>query len=434
MKTIAMLAACAMTALSSAAMAQSHPEYVPLGRLNAALYKPDSGPAPHIAFLIAHRTGNNLNNNACHELSARGFMVLCFNTRFVNNETIVDWEQTPLDVKAAVEFARKQPGITKVILLGHSGGGPLMAFYQAVAENGPAYCQGPNKLSQCRDNLRGLPPADGMLFAESHPGDGAQALRGINPSLKIVNGKVEVDPTLDPFDIKNGYNPNGPSHYAPEFRTRYYAAQSKVMNGQIAEVEAKVGRMRHGDYPYPDNDVVLVPFSDQEGAARLDQMDPSIPEIMSTRRPEKLLKNDGSIAMEVVKSVEPAHPGQAKLNRTFDAGTKVQTFTSYLSVNAIRSVDSQDGIDHCSANNSTVCAVASIHVPTLITAMGGYHLLRDEELMFDKSAAADKDYIVIEGAALGYTPCKPCETTPGQYGNSLKNMFDYIQKWANARF
>ena len=66
--------------------------------------------------------------------------------------------------------------------------------------------------------------------------------------------------------------------------------------------------------------------------------------------------------------------------------------------------------------------------------MGAYHLLRDEELMYDKSAAADKDYIVIEGAELNYTPCKVCETTPGQYSNTLGNMFDYIQKWANARF
>ena len=38
------------------AAAQTHPEFVPLGRVSAALYKPDSGPAAHIVFLIAHRT------------------------------------------------------------------------------------------------------------------------------------------------------------------------------------------------------------------------------------------------------------------------------------------------------------------------------------------------------------------------------------------
>jgi hypothetical protein len=426
--------AVAAFAAPSAALAQSHPEFVQLGRVSAAVYRPDAGPAPHIAFLIAHRSANNLNNVACRELSKRGFLAFCFNTRFVNNDSIVNWEPIALDVKAAVDHVRTLPGITKVVLLGHSGGSPLMSYYQAVAENGVSYCQGANKLVQCGNNLAGMKPADGLLFAEAHPGDGVQALRGINPSLSIVNGKVVVDPTLDPFDPKNGYNPNGASHYSESFRTRYYAAQSKAMNEQIAKVLELQARIKKGEHIYPDDDIVLVPFSDQAGAARLDQMDPSIPEIMSTARPEKLLKNDGAIVTQVVKSLEPPHPEQAKRNRSFGDGTKVLTVKSYLSANAVRSTNSIDGIDHCSNNNSTICAMQYIKVPTLIAAMGAYHMLRDEELMYDKSAAADKDYIVIEGAELNYTACKACETTPGQYGNSLKNLFDYIAKWANARF
>jgi len=421
-------------AAPSSALAQSHPEFVQRGRVSAAIYKPDSGPAPHVAFLIAHRSANNLNNVACRELSQRGFLAFCFNTRFVNNDSIVQWEQIALDVKTAVDYVRTIPGITKVVLLGHSGGSPLMSYYQAVAENGISYCQGANKLVQCGPELANMKPADGLLFAEAHPGDGVQALRGINPSLSIVDGKVRVDPSLDPFDPKNGFNPKGASKYSQEFRTRYYAAQSKVMNDQIARVQAQAAAMKKGEGVYPDDDIVLVPFSDQAGAARLDQMDPSIAEIMSTARPEKLLKNDGSIVTQVVKSLEPAHPEQAKRNRTFGDGTKVLSIKSYLSANAVRSTNSIDGIDHCSNNNSTICAMQYIKVPTLVAAMGAYHMLRDEEMMYDRSAASDKDYVVIEGAELNYTACKECETTPGQYGNSLKNLFDYIQKWANARF
>src|SRR5438105_13333664 len=111
-----------LTITPGVSVAQSHPEYITLGRLSAALYKPDSGPAPHVAFIIAHRTANYLNHAGCRELSARGFLVLCFNTRFQNNEASVRWEETPLDVKAAVDFARGQPGIARIILLGHSGG------------------------------------------------------------------------------------------------------------------------------------------------------------------------------------------------------------------------------------------------------------------------------------------------------------------------
>ena len=430
-----LLAGCTLAVLTaSAASAQSRPEFIALGRASATLYKPDSGVAPHIAFLVAHRSANNLNNIACRELSRRGFAVLCFNTRYINNDTIAEAETVALDVKTAVEHARTIPGITKVILLGHSGGSPLMSFYQAVAENGVSYCQGPNKIAQCGNELAGMKPADGLLFAEGHPGDGVQSLRGINPSLSIVDGKVKVDPSLDPFDPKNGYNPNGASKFSKEFRDRYYAAQSRVMNEQLAKVQALAERIKKGEHVYPDDDLITIPFSKQEGAARLDLLDPSVEETMSTRRPQKLLKNDGSIVTQIVKSIEPPHPEQAKLNRTFDDGVKVQTVRSFLSINSVRSTDSIDGIDHCSTNSSAVCAVQYIKVPTLITAMGAYHLLRDEELMYDKSAAADKDYIVIEGAELNYTACKECETTPGQYGNSAKNMFDYIAKWANARF
>ncbi len=431
---VSFFAIAATLAASTAANAQAKPDFVQLGRVSATVWKPDSGAAPHIAFLIAHRSANMLNNVACREFAKRGFAAVCFNTRYENNDSIVDWEPIALDVKRAVDYARTLPGITKVILVGHSGGSALMSYYQAVAENGVSYCQGPNKITQCGPELAGMKPADGIVFPEAHPGDGVQALRGINPSLSIQNGKVAVDSSLDPFDVKNGYNPNGPSHYAPEFRTRYYAAQSKVMNEQLTHVLALRDRIKSGEGVYPDDDAVLVPFSDQAGAARLDQMDPSIPEIMSTRRPEKLLKNDGTIVMQVVKSLEPAHPQQAKRNRTFDDGTKMLTVTSYLSTNAVRSTNSVDGIDHCSNNNSTVCGVQHIKAPTLIAAMGAYHMLRDEEMMYDTSPAADKDYVVIEGANLNYDGCKPCETTPGQYGNSLKNLFDYIAKWANARF
>jgi len=196
--------------------------------------------------------------------------------------------------------------------------------------------------------------------------------------------------------------------------------------------------MKKGNAPYPDDDIVIIPGGGFSGAgagsADLNAMDPSIPELMSTSRPEKLLKNDGSIVTQIVHSVAVPEPENAKANRSFDRGTKVFTLKSYISANAVKSTNSLNGIDWCSTNNSTICAVQSIKIPTLIAAMGAFHFIRDQEIMYDLSAAKDKDYIVIEGALHGYVPCKKCETIPGQYANSEKNLFDYIAKWANARF
>ena len=60
-------------------------------------------------------------------------MVLAVNPRSDNNEAAVNFEANALDIKSGVEFLRKQAGITKVVLLGHSGGGPATSFYSAVA-------------------------------------------------------------------------------------------------------------------------------------------------------------------------------------------------------------------------------------------------------------------------------------------------------------
>ena len=136
------------------AAAQSRPEFINFqGRAKAALYKPDTGPAPHVGILVMHRTSNYLAHRACTELSRRGFLMLCMNTRYENNEAAVDFEKLPLDVKAGVEFLRSQNAISKVVLFAHSGGGPLMALYQAVAEKGPSYCKGSAKLTECGDDL-----------------------------------------------------------------------------------------------------------------------------------------------------------------------------------------------------------------------------------------------------------------------------------------
>ncbi len=436
--SVVALAAGAM-AISSACFAESHPEYIRLGQLSAALYRPDSGPAPHVAFILAHRTANYLNHIGCRELSARGFLALCFNTRFQNNETLVRWEETPLDVKAAVDFARSQPGITKVILFGHSGGGPLMSFYQAVAEKGPAYCQAPNKLVKCGSDLNGLKPADAIVFADAHAGNPVQTLRSLNPSVAIEGGKRRVDSALDLFDTKNGYNPNGSSHYSKEFQDRYFAAQAVRMNTLIDAALSAQARIKKDDYPYPDDDIVLIPSGGNPGpgaggGAPLAALDPSIADMMSTARPEKLLRNDGAIETGIVHSVAVPQPELAITNRAFDTGTKIFTLKSFLSTNATRATNSRDGIDYCSSNNSTTCAVQSISAPIMIAAMGGYHFIRDDETIFEKSASKDKDFIVIEGALHGFGPCSACEKTKGQYSNTVKNLFDYIRDWTNKRF
>lgn len=414
--------------------AQSNPRYIRFtgvpSAVKGALFAPDT-PAkpPHVGILVMHRASNFLNTLACTELSQRGFLVLCMNPRSDNNEALVRWETIPLDVKAGVEFLKKQPGITKIVLWGFSGGGPTMSFYQNVAENGVAVCQGAKKLVQCGKELEGLPKADGLILVDAHPGNPANGIRSINPAVLDDSRPDLIDPELDPFNPKNGFNPKGPSNYSAEFKTKYFRAQAARMNRLIDRALAMQRQMRDGKYTYPDDDAFLVVRGEN---ARLMQLDPSIHH--STVKPQKLIKNDGRVVTEIVKSVRVANPASARQNGQFENGTRFLTVKSFLSANAVRGSDSMDGIDHCSSNNSPPCHLPTITVPTLVTAMGGHYFIRDNEIHYELSGAKSKDYVVVEGAEHGQTPCTACETTPGQYGNSVKNFYDYVRDWINKRY
>lgn len=76
----------------------------------------------------------------------------------------------------------------------------------------------------------------------------------------------------------------------------------------------------------------------------------------------------------------------------------------------------------------------SISVPALFAAMGAYTFIRDNEIHYELSASQDKEFIVVEGATHGATPCVECEKTPGQYSNSVKNFFDHVAKWIEVRY
>ncbi len=133
-----------------------------------------------------------------------------------------------------------------MILIGFSGGGPSTTFYQATAEKGPSYCQGPSKLTQCSNALADLPPADGLLLLDAHPGNTVNTMRSLNPAVLDENDPSKLDASLDPFDPRNGFNPNGQSVYSAEFMDRYFKAQAARMNRLIDKALAMRETIKQG--------------------------------------------------------------------------------------------------------------------------------------------------------------------------------------------
>lgn len=434
-KTIGTLGLAFLAVLIAAVPAapQSNPLFVPFANTNAvgALYKPDSGPAPRVGIIEMHRTANFLHEIACTELSKRGFLVLCMNSRFINNEASVTWEDIALDVKAGVNYLRDVQHVDKVLMIGFSGGGPTATYYEAVAENGPSYCRGANKLVQCTDAVAGLPRLDGIILRDGHPGNPINKLREMNPAISNLadvvneNATPKIDPALDPFSPANGFNPHGVSHYSDDFKKRYFQAQSDKLNELIDIAVKKRDAMAAGKYRYPDDDEFIFPRGQD---ARLAELDMSVD--CCTVRPERVIQNDGAITTEVYHSVRLPISRGAETNPRFSATTFL-TIRSFLSANAIRSKTAYD-VDWCSSNNSSPCALPHITIPLLVMGMGAHYFVRDGEINYDLAASKDKEFIVVAGATHGGTPCNEC--AGGPYTNSIKNMFDYMAKWVNARW
>jgi hypothetical protein len=307
-----------------------------------------------------------------------------------------------------------------------------MSFYQDVAENGPSVCQGPTKLVECGNNLAGLPPADGLILNDSIPGYGVNAIRSINGAVTNDHAMLNnnrpprINPNLDPFDPKNGYNPKGSSNYSADFQNRYFKAQADRMNILIDEALARLREIEASDNP-TDDAPFIVPRGDN---ARLSELDLSIHH--GTVSPRKLLKNDGTVQdCCIVESVRVPQPDDAANNASYSNGTLNLTVRSFLSLRSIRAWNSMDSLDIDSVNNVTADHLRRITVPLLIVTSGGHYFIRDNEIHYEVAASVDKDFITTEGAAHTGPPCVPCEQFPGQYANSAINQMNYMVNWLN---
>ncbi len=92
-------------------------------------------------------------------------------------------------------------------------------------------------------------------------------------------------------------------------------------------------------------------------------------------------------------------------------------------------------IDLCSSNNSTPCILQQVSIALLAAANQAsfQNLIQEVEINYLYANSADKDFIVVEGATTGVTPCANCTNPATAYANVTENFFDYATKWINDR-
>lgn len=404
--------------------ASFHTTYIRLGTRSAEglLYDPSSGTASRTALIYLHPNGNTFDEVVGVQMASRGYRTLMVNHH--GPEEADDAYAT--SISRGVAFLRTLPGVERVVLVAHSGGGHVAAFYQNVAENGPAACNGPEKIQPCREDLvRDLAKADGLILLDPTLGAFHQ-MSSIDPALTAAGR----EPALDMFDSANGYDPTTRrAAYSPDFVQAFHAGQAVRNTEIVTQALARRDAVSHRQGAYRDDEPLLIPSMGVGPAgARLYQTDPRL--LARTRAAHLLLGADGQDSMGIILSVRPSTGPQAMAAQPSLAMTQDTTVNRFLGMSAIRTLpgfaitdDDITGVDWPSAISSTPANAAGVTVPTLVLTMSCHYLVVPGEIVFNHLAASDRTYASVEGATHLFAPCRP------QYGDTMKRTFDYLGTW-----
>jgi pimeloyl-ACP methyl ester carboxylesterase len=437
---LSLVAALAAVNAASAAQAAYKTTFLQLGpAMQGMIYEPaERGAKAHIALVTIHPYSAYINHTSCANMSERGYTVICANTPYNNNQYGYSTSEALFPtIKAAIARVKQVPGVDKIVLIGHSAGAPLMAYYQNVAKNGSSVCKGPEKLLPCDDELtRDLPAADALVLLDPHLGDAFATLTYVDPAITDESKPAKRDAALDLYAKQNGYDPEKRlSNYPPEFRKTFLAAQAARNAALIARAEKLLAAVKSkADGAFADDMPFAIPGAT---SARLWQPDISL--LRKTKKEYKLLKGDGSTPTTQLTSVR-LPSGNVREAMGYGSVLNVSV-RNFLGAHAVRTTpdynqteDDVTGVDWASSNTSTISNIKGVSIPMLIEVMTGHYFLRTGEMILEASASSSKEMVGIEGASHGITPCVPCGSSPTQFGDTVKRAYDYMDGWLAKQF
>ena len=178
------------------------------------------GETPSRTVLIAmHPIGAPAYLPIFPQLARAGHHIIACASRYSNGDAALEMENVLLDLAACVRDARERLGYEKIVLIGWSGGGSLMAGYQAEAEKPVIQLSAAGEPTPLAG--ASLIAGDALVLVASHRSRHRLLTGQLDASVVDENEPERRDPALDL------YNPDNPARppYSADFLTAYRQAQ-----------------------------------------------------------------------------------------------------------------------------------------------------------------------------------------------------------------
>ncbi|MGB0961141.1 MAG: alpha/beta hydrolase [Mycobacterium sp.] len=199
------------------------------------LYHRGADRKPKVAMIATHYQIDFSEHYLADYLATRGIGFLGWNTRFRGFESSFLLDHALVDIGVGVRWLREVQDIETVILLGNSGGGSLMAAYQANAVDRHVT---PLEGMRPATGLNDLPRADGYVASAAHPGRPEVLTAWMDAAVVDEGDAIATDPDLDLFNERNG------PPYDPQFVEGYRSAQVARNEAITDWAEAELIRVR----------------------------------------------------------------------------------------------------------------------------------------------------------------------------------------------
>ncbi len=200
------------------------------------IYHRPAGAHPTTALIATHYNVDFSEHYLASFMAERGYGFLGWNTRFRGAEAHFLLDHALAEIGVGVRWLRETAGVERVVLLGNSGGGSLMAAYQSQAvEPNVTPVAGTRPLPAIED----LPAADAFIALAAHTGRPEVLTAWLDPSVTDETDPLSVDPALDPFNPENG--PPFPDEFQQRYRAAQRARNERITDWALAQLAALEG-------------------------------------------------------------------------------------------------------------------------------------------------------------------------------------------------